>query len=98
MSFRLHASHPVRVPPLTGTIWTIKGLSAGGFLRPLEVFGQYGGILRSGFFQRLEECSVGIFVGASVGWDEIGRGGVTGKADLLYDAAVGGPAGEFGAV
>lgn len=33
-----------------------------------------------------------------MGWDEIGRGGVTGKADLLYDAAVGGPAGEFGAV
>ena len=40
--------------PLTGTIWTIKGLSAGGFLRSLEVFGQYGGVLRSGFFQRLE--------------------------------------------
>lgn len=33
-----------------------------------------------------------------MGWDEIGRGEVTGKADLLYDAAVGGPAGEFGAV
>ena len=61
-------------------------------------FGSLGGLWKSGFFQRLEECSVGIFVGASVGWDEIGRGGVTGKADLLYDAAVGGPAGEFGAV
>ena len=33
-----------------------------------------------------------------VRWNGIERVGVKGKADLLYDAAVGGPAGEFGAV